>query len=66
MRKMKEDVNNFFIYLDKNLNFSNNTIKNYQLDLTDFFKFLKKQKNYAEFQGIKDTKCSVKVFRKTS
>ncbi len=43
MRKMKEDVNNFFIYLDKNLNFSNNTIKNYQLDLTDFFKFLKKQ-----------------------
>ena len=28
--------------------------------------FMKKQKNCTEFQGIKYTKCSVKVFRKAN
>lgn len=38
---MKE-VDNFLHYLKKELNYSDYTIKNYQLDLTDFFKYVSK------------------------
>ena len=38
---MKE-VDNFLYFLKKELNYSDYTIKNYQLDLTDFFKYVNK------------------------
>ena len=40
---MKE-VDNFLHYLKEEVNYSNYTIKNYQLDLTDFFKYLESHK----------------------
>lgn len=45
----KKVVDKFCEYLEKNLNFSINTINSYQLDLTDFFSFIKINKiNYLE------------------
>lgn len=41
---MPKEIVNFLEYLKKNLNFSENTIKGYQLDLTDFFSYLEKNK----------------------
>lgn len=41
---MPKEIVNFLEYLKKNLNFSENTIKGYQLDITDFFSYLKKNK----------------------
>lgn len=41
---MLKEIVNFLEYLKKNLNFSENTIKGYQLDITDFFSYLKKNK----------------------
>ena len=39
---MNQEVVNFLEYLDKELNFSNNTIDSYRRDLADFFCFLEK------------------------
>ena len=42
---MKEvQVDKFFGFLKNELNYSELTIKSYQLDLTDFFRFLEKSK----------------------
>ena len=41
---MPKEIVNFLEYLKKNLNFSENTIKGYQLDITDFFSYLEKNK----------------------
>lgn len=38
---MKE-IDNFLYFLKKELNYSDYTVKNYQLDLTDFFKYVNK------------------------
>ena len=39
---MKQENVNFLIYLDKELNFSPNTIDSYKKDLADFFCFINK------------------------
>lgn len=49
---MKE-VDNFLYFLKKELNYSDYTIKNYQLDLTDFFKYV--DKSNIDFLNIKNT-----------
>ncbi len=49
---MKE-VDNFLYFLKKELNYSDYTIKNYQLDLTDFFKYV--SKSNIDFLNIKNT-----------
>lgn len=41
---MPKEIVNFLEYLKKNLNFSENTIKGYQLDITEFFSYLEKNK----------------------
>ena len=38
------EVGNFLVYLKKELNYSDNTINSYKLDLNDFFLFAKKNK----------------------
>ena len=44
---MEKDLANYLIYLEKELNFSLNTIKSYQKDIALFFYFLKKEQiNY--------------------
>lgn len=44
---MEKDLANYLIYLEKELNFSLNTIKSYQKDIDLFFYFLKKEQiNY--------------------
>lgn len=49
---MKE-VDNFLHYLKDELNYSEYTIKNYQLDLTDFFKYINSCKiNYLDIENI--------------
>ena len=49
---MKEvQVDKFFGFLKNELNYSELTIKSYQLDLTDFFRFLEKsKKNYLNIK----------------
>lgn len=49
---MKE-IDNFLYFLKKELNYSDYTIKNYQLDLTDFFKYV--SKSNIDFLNIKNT-----------
>lgn len=49
---MKE-IDNFLYFLKKELNYSDYTIKNYQLDLTDFFKYV--NKSNIDFFNIKNT-----------
>ena len=49
---MKE-IDNFLYFLKKELNYSDYTIKNYQLDLTDFFKYVSKCN--IDFLNIKNT-----------
>ena len=49
---MKE-IDNFLYFLKKELNYSDYTIKNYQLDLTDFFKYV--NKSNIDFLNIKNT-----------
>lgn len=49
---MKE-IDNFLYFLKKELNYSDYTIKNYQLDLTDFFKYV--DKSNIDFLNIKNT-----------
>ena len=49
---MKE-IDNFLYFLKKELNYSDYTIKNYQLDLTDFFKCV--SKSNIDFLNIKNT-----------
>ena len=48
---MKE-VDNFLYFLKKELNYSDYTIKNYQLDLTDFFKYV--DKSNIDFLSIEN------------
>ena len=50
---MKEvQVDKFFSFLKNELNYSELTIKSYQLDLTDFFRFLEKsKKNYLNINN---------------
>ena len=50
---MKEvQVDKFFGFLKNELNYSELTIKSYQLDLTDFFRFLEKsKKNYLNINN---------------
>lgn len=48
---MKE-IDNFLYFLKKELNYSDYTIKNYQLDLTDFFKYV--DKSNIDFLNIKN------------
>lgn len=49
---MKE-IDNFLYFLKKELNYSDYTVKNYQLDLTDFFKYV--NKSNIDFLNIKNT-----------
>lgn len=49
---MKE-IDNFLYFLKKELNYSDYTVKNYQLDLTDFFKYV--NKSNIDFFNIKNT-----------
>ena len=51
---MKEvQVDKFFSFLKNELNYSELTIKSYQLDLTDFFRFLEKsKKNYLNINKL--------------
>ena len=49
---MKE-IDNFLYFLKKELNYSDYTIKNYQLDLTDFFKYV--SKSNIDFLNMKNT-----------
>lgn len=43
-------LDKFLVYLKDDLNFSENTVHNYQLDLTDFFEFVEKNKlDYLHF-----------------
>ena len=57
---MKEvQVDKFFSFLKNELNYSELTIKSYQLDLTDFFRFLEKsKKNYLNInnEDVRDSK----------
>ncbi len=48
---MKE-IDNFLYFLKKELNYSDYTIKNYQLDLTDFFKYV--DKSNIDFLSIEN------------
>lgn len=48
---MKE-IDNFLYFLKKELNYSDYTIENYQLDLTDFFKYV--DKSNIDFLNIKN------------
>lgn len=49
---MKE-IDNFLYFLKKELNYSDYTVKNYQLDLTDFFKYV--DKSNIDFLSIENT-----------
>lgn len=48
---MKE-IDNFLYFLKKELNYSDYTVKNYQLDLTDFFKYV--DKSNIDFLSIEN------------
>lgn len=49
---MKEQVDKFLIYLKKELNYSDLTIRSYELDLTSFFKYIKKNNiNYLKLSN---------------
>ena len=50
---MKEvQVDKFLFFLKNELNYSEFTIKSYQLDLTDFFEYIKKSKiNYLRINN---------------
>lgn len=50
---MMKEIDNFLYFLKKELNYSDYTIKNYQLDLTDFFKYV--SKSNIDFLNIKNT-----------
>lgn len=50
---MMKEIDNFLYFLKKELNYSDYTIKNYQLDLTDFFKYV--NKSNIDFLNIKNT-----------
>ena len=50
---MMKEIDNFLYFLKKELNYSDYTIKNYQLDLTDFFKYV--NKSNIDFFNIKNT-----------
>ncbi|MFI3260100.1 MAG: site-specific tyrosine recombinase/integron integrase [bacterium] len=41
----KKYLTSFLVYLDKELNYSDHTIKNYELDILKFFDYLKKSNN---------------------
>lgn len=42
--KMIKEVDNYLNYLNRELNFSFNTIDSYRKDLADFFCFVKKER----------------------
>lgn len=50
---MMKEIDNFLYFLKKELNYSDYTVKNYQLDLTDFFKYV--NKSNIDFLNIKNT-----------
>ena len=49
---MMKEIDNFLYFLKKELNYSDYTIKNYQLDLTDFFKY--DDKSNIDFLSIEN------------
>lgn len=49
---MMKEIDNFLYFLKKELNYSDYTIKNYQLDLTDFFKYV--DKSNIDFLSIEN------------